>query len=167
MLKRTQLTSIAIFIVSSCLTGCASVPMAPIEDDALRKQFSLPHNDSSGLYIFRNSNFGSALTKSVYLDDEFIGEIAPMTYFYKDVAPGGHIISTESEFSNNDITVNFESGKNYFVHHYMKFGVFNAGANIELVSEHEGKQGVLECQLARETLETTMSKSSENGNMPK
>jgi hypothetical protein len=173
MLKTTQITSIAILIVSSYLTGCASVPMASIEDDTLRKQFSLPHNDSSGLYIYRNSNFGSALTKSLYLDDELIGETAPMTYFYREVSPGEHIISTESEFSNNDLAVTIESGKNYFVRHYIKIGVFVGGANLELVSEQDGKQGVHECQLAREIAKSTVSElsaiseSSRNGNRPK
>ncbi len=149
MLTKLRITSIAVLIISLYLTGCASVPMASNEADKQTKEFSLPLNGTSGLYIYRNSNFGSALKKSVYLDNKLIGETAPMTYFYKEVTPGEHIVSTESEFSNNDLTINIESGKNYFVRQYMKIGVFVGGANLELVSEQDGKKGVLECKLAK------------------
>ena len=42
-----------------------------------------------------------------------------------------------------------KGGQNYFVRQYIKFGVVVGGANFELVSEEEGKQGVLECKLAQ------------------
>jgi hypothetical protein len=71
-----------------------------------------------------------------------------MTYFYKEVQSGGHILSTESEFSNNDLLLDAEAGRNYFVRQYIKMGLFVGGANLELVSEEEGKKGVLECKLA-------------------
>ena len=131
------------------LGGCATVPMASVEDDTTRKMFSSPSEGASGLYIYRNTSFGGALKKSLYTDGELIGETAPMTYFYKQVQPGDHKLSTESEFSNNDLMLKTESGKNYFIHQNIKFGVFVGGANLELVPEEEGRKGVLECKLAK------------------
>jgi hypothetical protein len=131
------------------LTGCATVPMAPTADDQMRKQFSAPAEGKSGLYIYRNSNFGAALTKVVYMDDQVIGATAPMTYFYKEITPGQHTVSTQSEFSNNDLIIDAKSGFNLFVRQYMKMGVFVGGANLELVSEEEGRKGVSECSLAK------------------
>jgi hypothetical protein len=136
-------------VFSAYIAGCATVPMANTTDDQLRKEFIPPSNGNAGLYIYRNSTFGGALRKSVYVDDQLLGESAPMTYLYKEVTPGEHKISTESEFSNNDLTVKAESGMNYFVRQYMKFGVFVGGANLELVPIEEGKKGVLECKLAK------------------
>ncbi|MCK4711050.1 MAG: DUF2846 domain-containing protein, partial [Gammaproteobacteria bacterium] len=97
----------------------------------------------------RNSSFGGALKKSVYIDGELIGETAPMTYFFKEVHAGKRKLSTESEFSENDLILDTESGKNYFVRQYIKMGVFVGGANLELVSMENGKKGVLECKLAQ------------------
>jgi len=136
-------------VLSTCLVGCATVPMATTSDDQLRKEFSPPSNGNAGLYIYRNSTFGGALRKSIYIDDQLLGESAPMTYLYKEVTPGEHIISTESEFGNNDLNVNTEAGMNYFIRQYIKFGVFVGGSNLELVPEEEGKKGVLECKLAK------------------
>ena len=131
------------------LGGCATVPMASIEDDKARKEYSAPSEGTSGLYIYRNMSFGGALKKALYIDGELIGETAPMTYFYKQVRPGDHNLSTESEFSENDLILQIESGKNYFIRQYIKFGVFVGGANLEVVPEEEGRKGVLECKLAK------------------
>jgi len=131
------------------LTGCATVPMAPTADDQLRKQFSAPAEDKAGLYIYRNSTFGGALTKVIYIDDQVVGASAPMTYFYRVISPGQHTLSTQSEFSNNDLIITANPGFNYYVRQYMKMGVFVGGANLELVSEEEGRKGVSECNLAK------------------
>ncbi|RRS34625.1 MAG: hypothetical protein OI74_05100 [Gammaproteobacteria bacterium (ex Lamellibrachia satsuma)] len=139
-----------IAVITTFFSGCASVPMGSIEEDADRKMFALPTQGMSGLYVYRNSNFGAALKKAIYVDGQFIGESAPMTYFYKEVKAGQHTISTQSEFSNNDFDLNTKSNTNYFLRHYIKMGVFVGGANIEIMSEEEGKKGVQECQLAKE-----------------
>lgn len=130
-------------------SGCASVPMAPAAQDTALKTFAAPPEGKSGIYIYRNSFVGQALKKDVYVDGALIGESANKTYFYKQVEPGEHTVSTESEFSDNAFKVTTESGLNYFIRQYIKMGVFVGGANLELVSEEEGKQGVLSSKLAK------------------
>jgi len=147
MLKK--LLIILTITTSSYLTGCASVPMASMEEDNLKKQFTAPPQGASGLYIYRNTNLGGALKKDVYIDGMLIGETAPMTYFYKRVKAGKHTLSTESEFSDNDLILQAASGKNHFINQYIKMGLFVGGAGLELVSEKNGKNGVLECELAK------------------
>jgi hypothetical protein len=136
-------------VFSVYLTGCATVPIAPTADDHLRKQFSAPSEGTAGLYIYRNSSFGAALKKEISIDGQTVGATAPMTYFYKEVSPGQHTLSTQSEFGNNDMIIKTDQGKNYFVRQYIKMGVFIGGANLELVSEEDGKKGVSECNLAK------------------
>lgn len=133
------------------LTGCASVPMASTDSDNAKKEFTAPPEGKSGLYIYRNSNFGAALKKTVRVDGEIIGETAPYTYFYKELDVGTHELATESEFSDNTLSIDTQSGKNYFVHQYIKLGAFVGGAGLELVTEEVGKKGTLECKLAQES----------------
>ena len=71
-----------------------------------------------------------------------------MTYFYRQIQPGRHVLSTESEFSDNFFAFDAKGGENYYVHHYIKLGLFVGGANLKLVSQEEGKKGVLACKLA-------------------
>ena len=146
MFKGSLFALIAAVLFAS---GCASVPMAPASEDAALKTFAAPEEGMAGVYIYRNSFVGQALKKNLYLNGEFIGESANKTYFYRQVEPGEHTISTESEFSDNSFRFVAEAGLNYFIRQYIKMGVFVGGANLELVSEEEGKKGVLSSSLAK------------------
>ena len=140
---------VAVIISVSLLIGCASVPMATMEQDSALKAFSQHAADKAGLYVYRNSFVGQALKKNVYVDGAFLGETANKTFFYKEITPGQHQISTESEFSDNAIALQAEGGKNYFAEQYIKMGVFVGGANLRMVSEQEGMEEVRKCALAK------------------
>jgi hypothetical protein len=143
---------IAIALFSTIfVTGCASVPMASADADKALKEFAPPSEGKSGLYIYRNSTFGAALKKTISVDGVILGESARYTYFYKELEPGTHEVSTESEFSDNKISIEFKKGINYFVQQYIKFGAFVGGAGLKEVTEEEGKKSVLECKLAQES----------------
>ena len=149
MLKRSFL--LLMVVASAYLTGCAAtVPMASLDEDFAKKKFAKPSKGNAAVYIYRNSNLGFALKKGVYIDGVMLGETAAMTYFYKEIKPGKHTISTESEFGNNDLVLKAVKGKNYFVNQYIKMGFFVGGANLELVSTETGKSGVRQCKLAKE-----------------
>jgi hypothetical protein len=139
---------VASLILIAFLNGCASVPMSSIENDTARKNFPSPSPGTAGLYIYRNTSLGGGLKKDIFIDDERVAETAPMTYFYFEVQEGIRKLSTESEFSPNDLIVDVEKGNNYFVRQSIRLGLFVGGADLELVSEEEGRKGVLECKLA-------------------
>ena len=131
------------------LGGCASVPMATHEQDAESKTFPVPPADKAGVYVYRNSFLGKSLKKTVSVDGISIGKLANETYFYKIIAPGKHTLSTESEFGDNSIVFQADSGKNYFARQYMKMGVLIGGSGIEMVSEDQGKKEVLDSNEAQ------------------
>ncbi|MGI2079602.1 DUF2846 domain-containing protein [Shewanella putrefaciens] len=108
-----------------------------------------PADNKSGIYIYRNSFVGQALKKNIYINGEMIGESANKVFFYKEVEPGEQTLSTESEFSENDLKVSTEGGKNYFFEQYIKMGVFVGGAGLKAVFDAEGMKNVQECKLAK------------------
>lgn len=139
MNKKTMLVALSALLV----VGCASVPMETSQKAAAAKQFSPPPEGKAGLYIYRYGSFGAALKKDVWIDGQCIGETARNVFFYEEVAGGQeHKIATESEFSPNDLLLKTESGKNYFIQQYIKFGVTVGGAGLKLVDEAEGKKQV-------------------------
>lgn len=139
----------AAVISISLLSGCASVPMASKAQDAELKNFPTPPENNAGLYIFRNTFVGQAIKKTVSINGTEIGETANKTYFYNLISPGLHTISTESEFSDNSITLQAYAGKNYYVEQSIKMGVFVGGAKLEVVPENKGQEEVLKCELAK------------------
>lgn len=141
---------IFIALVSVLFSGCASVPMESVEKTAEAKKFNPPKDGNSGLYIYRSGSFGGALKKDLWVDGKCIGETAPDVFFYEEVAGDKqHKISTESEFSPNDLIIEAKSGMLYFIRQYIKMGVFVGGADLELVDEEEGKNSVSKLKMAK------------------
>lgn len=135
----------------SLLSGCASVPMETVEKSNLAKEFTSPSADKAGIYVYRsNSPVGAALKKNIWINDECIGETAKGVFFYHEVEGDlEHKISTESEFSPNDLFVKTESGKLYFIEQYIKMGVFVGGANLRKKDEETGKKELSELMMAQ------------------
>lgn len=140
---------ILILLATSIFTGCASVPMESSEQSTASKQFSTPAEGTAGMYIYRAGSFGGALKKDIWIDGKCIGESAPNTFFFEKLIGGKEYkVSTESEFSPNDLLVKVESGKNYFVQQYIKMGLIVGGAGLKLVDEEKGKEAVQKLNLA-------------------
>ncbi|MFP8966516.1 DUF2846 domain-containing protein [Pokkaliibacter sp. CJK22405] len=140
---------IAVAALATLVTGCASVPMGNTTQDTQLKSFPEPDAGNAGIYVYRNSVMGSGLKKDLWIDDQCLGESASGIYFYKQVLGNqNHKVSTESEFSPNDLMVTTEAGKNYFIRQYIKPGMFVGGANLELMSEQEGEKAVAKLKLA-------------------
>lgn len=141
---------VAVVFTSLFFVGCASVPMESKENSDKAKTFVSPSNGNAALYIYRSGSFGGALKKDVWLDGKCVGETAPNIFFYEEVKGGmDHKVSTESEFSPNDLLIKAESGKNYFVQQFIKMGMFVGGAGLELVDEEKGKKEVATLQMAK------------------
>lgn len=119
------------------------------EKSELAKQYNSPSEGKSGLYVYRAGSFGGALKKDVWLNGKCVGETAPNIFFYEEIEGNTeHKVSTESEFSPNDLLIKTESGKNYFGSQYIKMGVFVGGAGVELVDEKKGKKQVSKLDMA-------------------
>ncbi len=131
------------------LAGCASVPMESPEADLEAKQFAPPPEGQAGLYVYRDAALGTALKKDLWINGECLGETGYDVYFHTDV-PGDadYVLSTESEFSPNDLELSMASGRNYFVEQVLKLGVFVGGARLELVEPEEGQAAIRELTLA-------------------
>ena len=136
-------------MTSVLFAGCASVPTEQAEVSNVLKQVKAPSANNAGLYIYRsNSVVGGALKKDVWVDDECIGETARGTFFYHEVLGNiQHKVSTESEFSPNDLMIDTKAGNNYFVKQYIKPGLIVGGAGLKLVPEAEGKQAISDLNL--------------------
>jgi len=138
-----------IAVLSVLFTGCASVKMESKEASDKLKQFGPPSSGNAGLYLYRDGSFGAALKKDIQVDGKCVGESAPNVFFYTEVEGGKmHVISTQSEFSPNTLSLMVDAGKNYFIRQYIKMGLLVGGADVETVSEEKGKLAVANLELA-------------------
>lgn len=143
--KKILVSTAVLFLIA----GCASVPMESKEKSDTAKKFSQPSSGNAGLYIYRNFGVGGALKKDITINGKCIGESAPSVFFYEEVkGDAEYTISTESEFSPNDLVLKVAAGVNYFVRQFIKMGLFVGGAGLEVVSEEEGKKEISSLGLA-------------------
>ena len=111
-----KLTLAIAVVMASGLAGCASVPTASPSEAAHAKLFPAPSSGNAGLYVYRDSFVGKALKKDVFVDGKCLGESANKVFFYEQVAGNEkHTVSTESEFSANQLVLDMKAGVNYFV----------------------------------------------------
>ena len=139
-------TLIGLLVGVSVLSGCASVAMVDPQRDAAAKSFVAPA-DKAGLYIYRNESMGAAVKMDVAIDGQAVGQTAANTYLYKEVAPGKRVITSSAE-NTATLEVDARPGALYYVWQEVKMGVLYARNKLHLVSEEEGKKGVLETRMA-------------------
>lgn len=128
------------------LTGCASVPMASMDQDSKAKEFTVP-KDRASLYIYRNENFGGAIPMTVSVNDRILGQSAAKTYFKLNLGPGLYNVASTTE-NTSTLPITISAGNNYFVWQEVKMGVWMARSELHQVDEQTGRAGVLESKLA-------------------
>jgi hypothetical protein len=143
MIKRFM--GLGLVVAALFLGGCASVPMASVEQDASAKTFAVKP-DKANIYVYRNETFGAAVKMPVALNGKLVGDTAAKTFLALEVAPGTHTLVSKTE---NDATLSLNAlpGKNYFVWQEVKMGAFAARSALQLVEDSVGKAGVAECKL--------------------
>lgn len=145
------------------VTGCASVPMASLEEDSTAKQFQVSKEKSS-IYLYRNESFGGAIPLTVSIDDQMSGQTAPYTFYKWEVAPGEHLIKSFAEDVSSLLLV-AKAGQAHFVRQEVKMGMWMARSQLSEVSESEGKEAINECKMAKSNIaqvEKTYAKSDSN-----
>ncbi len=140
-----KLIASIIVILLLMLSGCASVPMASLEQDTKAKEF-VPAQSRAALYIYRNENFGGAIPMSVSLNGKALGQTAAKTYFLVSVPPGKYTVESQAENVSN-LSLTAEAGKNYFVWQEVKMGMWMARSLLQQVDEAAGRAGVAESKL--------------------
>lgn len=133
----------AIFVL--LLSGCASVPMAPLDHDAKAKDFS-PIPDKASLYIYRNESFGAAIPMTVSVNGKALGQTAAQTYFRLNLTPGKYNVESHAE-NVSSLPITMEAGKNYFVWQEVKMGMWMARSLLQQTDETTGRAGVIESKL--------------------
>ena len=114
----------------------------PKEADQQAKKFTT-QKAKAGLYIYRNESFGAVASMKLFLNDTYLATTGAGSYVYLALQPGKYTIKGEAE-NDSVIQVDLKQGKNTFVWQEVKMGILMARNKLQVVSEKQGKEGVLE-----------------------
>lgn len=137
----------AALLFASVVSGCASVPMASLDEDAKAKTFAV-REGKSNIYVYRNESFGGAIPLTVALDGKVAGQTGPQTYFLFEVDPGTHEVGSIAE-NTSALKLDAAAGKSYYVWQEVKMGMWMARSQLQQVDEATGMKGVAECKRAQ------------------
>lgn len=137
----------ALLFLASVVSGCASVPMASMDEDAKAKTFAV-RESKSNIYVYRNESFGGAIPMTVALNGKVAGQSGPQTYFLFEVDPGPHEVSSIAE-NTSALKLDTAPGKSYFVWQEVKMGMWMARTQLQQVDEATGRKSVAECKRAQ------------------
>jgi len=138
---------IAALFIGLSLAGCATAPMADLQQDAALKTFTIAP-DKAGIFIYRDEILGAAVKMDVWLDGAHLGQNVVGSYLYKSVAPGRHVISSSAE-ATDALDLEISAGALAFVHQGGMMGSPFVDKKLQLMNESEGRKGVLSTRLAQ------------------
>ena len=145
-MKRHSTSGASILTLIVLATGCAATTaMAPSSIDAQAHALA-PPSDRALVYLYRSEAFGGAVKMSVLIDGVFSGETVPHAYMLWEVAPGRHVITSKAE-NDEQLELNAEPGRAYFVWQEVKMGLMMARSRLHLVPEPEGRGELANCRL--------------------
>jgi hypothetical protein len=147
MERRTVLYSLFALVPALLIAGCATVPMASLDDDARAKSFTVP-SGKANIYVYRNETFGGAIPMTVSFNGRVVGQSGPQTFFLIEADPGTHEISSITE-NTSTIKLNAEAGRAYYIWQEVKMGFWMARSLLQQVDEATGRKGVAECNRAQ------------------
>ena len=131
------------------LAGCAAtVELAAPEEDLAAKRF-VPDEGEANIYVTREDQFtGSAVLFQLVVDQHVVGGIAPGTYHLIPVEPGHHTVSVTTAENQSIEEIDVEAGRSYFFEVKPQMGWFAARAEVDPLSEEEGRAAINENALA-------------------
>jgi hypothetical protein len=129
------------------LGGCAA--RAPRDLDVDAKAFTLPSNKAR-IYVYRNQGFPKGPASAIIVDGGKVGVMAAGDYVCADVETGPHVVSViheEKHPTSASLRLEAAATTAYFVRYWDSWNPFDA-PHVKLMSDADGRRGVLECRLA-------------------
>ncbi|OGA72106.1 MAG: hypothetical protein A3F77_01890 [Betaproteobacteria bacterium RIFCSPLOWO2_12_FULL_67_28] len=147
MSVQDRLLSTFVLLAALLAAGCASVPMASLEDDTRAKTHAV-RPDKSNIYVYRNETLGGAISMTVTLNGRVAGQSGPQTYFMFEVDPGTYELSSIAE-NTSALKLTTAPGRAYYLWQEAKMGMWMARTLLQQVDEDTGRKGVAECKRAQ------------------
>ena len=69
----------------------------------------------AGVFVYRNTGvMGKALVEQVWLDGQLLGDLPNGSYFYLELKPGAHVLSSRATGGENDLHFEVTAGRNHY-----------------------------------------------------
>ncbi|MEC4718430.1 DUF2846 domain-containing protein [Noviherbaspirillum sp. CPCC 100848] len=133
---------------------CVTVPLALAEEDVAAKRFeALP--DKVRIYLVRPFTVEPIKRSQVFVDQQLVAEMAPLTYVVIDVDPGLHHIGVRTDV-DAAISLRTDAGKLYYVQYSLSQLFGNYSGQLKTMDEAPGRSALLKSKRALTRIDSPM-----------
>jgi hypothetical protein len=127
------------------LVGCAST----VQHVSMPDQSKAVEDPAKGrIYVMRPSSFGAAVSMNITDNGAEIGSTGPGGYLCWEREPGDVILSSSSE-NTSRVSLPVRSGSIHFVRQNIRWGIWVARTDLEVLDETEGAKVLKKCKPAK------------------
>ncbi len=127
------------------LSSCSSKRLLPEATSHNAKNLSTIE-DKAIVYVYRRSVYGAAVSLSVDLNNSHLANFYAKRFYLTVLDPGRYVFTGRCE-NTDDLIVNLEAGKKYYIEVTPQAGWVTARCKLSLSDPHEGKRKVQQCRL--------------------
>ena len=127
------------------LAACAATRPAPEGQEEAAKRHA-PDPEKAGIYVYRDERFGSDIPMEVMLDGVPVGRTLGHTFFFKEVTPGEHRI-TSTYGRDAALELETRAGELYYVWQEVAVGGNGLRSRLHLVDPEQGREAVARCRM--------------------
>jgi hypothetical protein len=129
-----------LILMIGMMSGCASVKVASVGQDAEAKSFAVALGKAN-IYIVRNDNARVKQKMSIEFDGVLVGRTIPKSYLQLQVIPGMHSLSGTGELESK-LSLEVRAGENYFVEQEITMVQGKPTTKLSLLGEATGRASV-------------------------
>jgi hypothetical protein len=131
-------------IAAVFLVGCASA----VQFVRMPDQTKTVEDPAKGrIYVMRPSSFGGAVGMSVSDSGNPIGSTGPGKFLCWEREPGDAVVASTSE-NTSRVSLAVRPGSVYYILQHIRWGMWMARTDLEVVDEERGKKDLKDCRPA-------------------
>lgn len=132
-------------IVFLLFSSCSSKRLLPDATSNNAKNLSVIE-DKAIVYVYRRSVYGAAVSLSVDLNNRHLADFYAKRFYLCILDPGRYVFTGRCE-NTDDLILNLEAGKKYYIEVTPQTGWLAARCKLSLSDPREGKRKVQQCRL--------------------
>lgn len=136
---------LAVLALALLVAGCAATRPAPDGQEAAAKRHA-PDPARAGVYVYRDERFGGDIPMEVMLDGVPVGRTLGHTFFFKEVPPGEHRISS-TYGRDAALELEMEAGELYYLWQEVTVGADGVRSQLHRVDPEVGREAVARCRM--------------------
>lgn len=137
--------SLSFMMLIITLASCSSSKRFPSEVSNSAKYLNT-NEEQALVYIFRISKLGALASLRVDLNNKFLANFYPNKFYLCALEAGKYLITGRGE-NTDDMILNIEKGKKYYIEVIPQTGWSSARCKLKLVEPDKGENSIKSCEL--------------------